>query len=313
VALQPMATTVFDSINTALIATMKGLTAFMESPVLPEIGKAFGVYFGLMATSITDAWKIVEPIFAILIDTIKVVSDLLTGNWQGAWNAAGAVVSNFGKLLIAVPKAIYDNIMGPFIGALGLIGGFPGRVGAALGALPAVVVGAFTSAFGAVAAGVEGALGGLWSVVGGIPNRVKNGIGDAYHILYNAGADVVRGFIDGIGSLAGAVTAKIESVIKAPINAAKSLLHLGSPSKLFVGFGRDTMQGYINGLTSMQSAVGKAMNVALPTDLPTLTGGTTAAGARGPAVVIQHADFHDEADLEALLRKAAFATTAGVL
>jgi len=176
-----------------------------------------------------------------------------------------------------------------------------------------ILVSPIVSAAGAVVS----AWNSVISFFAGLPGAILRAIGDLGGLLYGAGQAVVQGFLNGIGSLAGAVADKIKSVVTAPINAAKSVLGIGSPSTVFAQMGRDTVQGYINGIAQMSGAVQPAIAAAMPA-IPSLSsaGGSAAGGgattvAAGPAVHIENATFTDDADLEMLMRKTAWAVRTG--
>jgi hypothetical protein len=61
--------------------------------------------------------------------------------------------------------------------------------------------------------------------------------------------------ISGMGSLAGSLISKAESIVSGVPGAVKKLLHIGSPSKVFYDIGVDTMQGMIDGISAQQDNV----------------------------------------------------------
>jgi len=66
------------------------------------------------------------------------------------------------------------------------------------------------------------------------------------------GGAIVGGLIDGIKSMAGSLVSAATGVINDAIGAAKRLLGIGSPSKLFMGFGADMMTGMGQGIQLFQ-------------------------------------------------------------
>lgn len=84
-----------------------------------------------------------------------------------------------------------------------------------------------------------------------LPGRIRNALGNLGGLLVNAGADIVRGLINGmlgqIGSLISAAS-RIASTVK---NSIAGALDINSPSVVMKGLGEDTMEGYINGIEQL--------------------------------------------------------------
>lgn len=66
--------------------------------------------------------------------------------------------------------------------------------------------------------------------------------------MVSAGADLIRGMINGIKNMAGSLVSAAKGVVSGAINAAKSLLKIHSPSKVFKEIGGYTMEGMAIGL-----------------------------------------------------------------
>lgn len=84
---------------------------------------------------------------------------------------------------------------------------------------------------------VPSVLSGIGSLLQNIWNEITN------FDLVGAGVDLIQGFIDGIGSMAGAVVDAIGSAVGGAIDGALGLLGIASPSKVFREIGQFTMQG----------------------------------------------------------------------
>lgn len=82
----------------------------------------------------------------------------------------------------------------------------------------------------------------------GLPGKIKSGIGSLASLLVSAGGDLIRGLINGIKNMAGAAVDAAKNVVGSAVDGAKSLLGIGSPSKVFMEIGEDTMAGWRIGL-----------------------------------------------------------------
>lgn len=68
--------------------------------------------------------------------------------------------------------------------------------------------------------------------------------------LYNAGQQVLQGFINGIKSAIGGVISTISGAASSAISAAKGILHINSPSLVFHEIGLGVMEGFANGIAA---------------------------------------------------------------
>lgn len=99
----------------------------------------------------------------------------------------------------------------------------------------------------------------ILTVIRGIKGKVVGAIGQAWNWLKGAGRDVIRGFINGIKSMAGALIGAIKSTITDKLPGfVKKALGIGSPSKLFKQYGRWTVEGLALGLKDTGGLVSKA-------------------------------------------------------
>ena len=135
-----------------------------------------------------------------------------------------------------------------------------------------------------------------------LPGRLVGFFTELPGKLYNLGRDMIQGLIDGIGSLASAVTNKVKEVVTAPIDKAKSLLKIGSPSRVFAEMGRDTVAGYIQGIEQMANRVEPALSGALT---PSASYGGL-GGDAGPAVQIGEVNLSKEVEVEEFTRQLAW-------
>jgi phage-related protein len=145
--------------------------------------------------------------------------------------------------------------------------------------------------FGKVKDGAARIFGGLKDF---IVNKVKaagEGIGRLASGFFNVGVEIIKGLIRGVGRMAQAVINKVKNIVTGAKNAAKRLLGIGSPSKVFAGFGQAVGQGFIDGVEGMARPIARAVEdtmgarvQAAGTDLAaSLTSGGAVVGARGLA------------------------------
>lgn len=97
----------------------------------------------------------------------------------------------------------------------------------------------------------------------GLRNAITGGFADVSPVVVRDGTSLGENLADGMAvgiasGQSGVVNAAIEMARRA-YNAAKDFLWIGSPSKLFAALGKDTAQGYIDGIAAMKASVQAAM------------------------------------------------------
>jgi phage-related protein len=184
---------------------------------------------------------VVETTMAAIKDVIAIILDAISGNWSGVWK-------DIQKLLDDVWKGI-QSAVGDYLNSL------KDLLSTAWDDVKATA----KAAWDGLKTAIEDAVSGLLDELKKLPGQMLDAIGDLSQLLFDAGAKVIQGFIDGIHS-------KVDDVK----GAAKYITdHLtswkGPPEKdaqLLYGAGQLTMQGYIDGIVSkipdVKSALGRA-------------------------------------------------------
>ena len=154
--------------------------------------------------------------------------------------------------------------------------------------------------------GAANMIGGLVSFFGGLPGRIMGAIGGFGSLLYNSGRDLINGLINGAGSLLSNIgnffLDKVPGWIKEPF---KKALGIHSPSTVFAGFGKNTVQGLVNGITgakglitSAMGSVSKAVSTGLSvTASPTITANVGSDNTLTPAVATGTASTPSTVDI----------------
>lgn len=166
-ALQAFAKTAQETIGPylpGLIATAKEAFAALGlaisavvgvvAPVLGVLAKAFLAAFGpILLTMLRVMVAQVTGVLQVITNVLRFLAALLTGDWAGAWKAAGSVVMSVIKAIGGIVEAVFPGITG-----------FVGRM----------------------VTGVTGWLQGkLFDVLRGVIDKVK-GVSDAFFRLYDA-------------------------------------------------------------------------------------------------------------------------------
>jgi len=128
-----------------------------------------------------------------------------------------------------------------------------------------VIVGWFVDTFNRVRQAVADGISGAISFVAGLPGRILAAIGNLGSLLYNAGADIVRGLWEGIQSLGSWVADKVRGFINQFVpGPVRRLLGIESPSKVFAEIGANTVEGFAVGFGLRARQLDGALTLPLP-------------------------------------------------
>lgn len=211
--------------------------------------------FNFIKTFITAAWNAIKAVTSAVWNAIK---------------AAVSAVLNAIKTVITTYFNAYKAVITTAIGVIKSV------FTTGFNALKGIV----TTAFNAVKGAISAAIGGIKSAVTAIINAIK-GVFKGTNFA-SLGSDLIRGFIGGIRAMASRAGDAAKEVAQAAVNKVKSILHIGSPSKLFRQFGKWTVEGLAIGLEGTQkvksAAAGMAQDVANSFGSPVLSAATVGAG-----------------------------------
>jgi phage-related protein len=157
-------------------------------------------------------------------------------------------------------------------------------------------------AWGAIRNAVSSGVSSVVDFVANLPGRILGFFGNFGNLLYSAGADLLRGLMNGISSMVGAMIGRAQQIGRDILNGVKGALGISSPSKEMAKLGVFAGQGLVIGLESMTAQITAAAEAAsrglltgsgngLSTTL-NLTGASANAGtAGGGAVVFQQTNI----------------------
>lgn len=204
--------------------------------------------FTNLLTIVRGALQIVRGIFMTF-------GALLKGDWRGVWNGIKTILSGAWKVIVSLVRQ-GGTILKGVLSAAGI-------------ALKAVASAIWAGVKAAFAAGVTASI----DAVRGLQGKAVSALRGASTWLVSVGADIVRGLISGIGSLAGSVTSALLGLLPAPLRKFAHKLGINSPSRVFMGYGENIVDGLILGVHNRQSQA--------ETSIAGLADGLVAPGTRG--------------------------------
>lgn len=207
VALAP----VIQAFAVGFAGAVRALTPVLVS-VIPVVGRVAGVLASLAGGTLNQ----------LVIPALRVVAQLLSGNFSGAWRTAQRAVASAGQSMASVGRTVLTAVSG------------------ALSSLAGVV---------------RTRIGEVVTTLRGLPGRARAALGNASGILVSVGRDIVAGLARGIAGGIGVVTSAARNLASSALNAAKSALGIASPSKRFAAVGKDVGRGFISGLTGTATQI----------------------------------------------------------
>jgi phage-related protein len=274
------------SVFRAGIGSLKGLWGGLWTNIKSVGSSALNALKGLVSGALNG-----------IKGTVQGAVSAYLGLWKSLFSTLGSVAANGWMVLRSAFGGALAAIRTVVSGALSAIGG------------------AFRSAFSGIASTVSGAISGVIGTLRSLPGAVMGAVKGAGGWLKSAGADVIRGFISGITSMAGRVVSAIRNTITDKLPGfVKDALGIASPSKVFADLGKWTGMGFVEGVEGTERAAQRAMSSVVAPPPPSTLGasasyGSAAAGASqgGPLVQFGDVTLREEVDVDVLAHRMGFA------
>ena len=272
-----------------------GITSLVTS-VITQLPTILMSLLGLVVSGITSFVSSIAAQLPVILPQLAqaamtaingLVTQLLTNLPTYVGQMVQAAIQLFQGIVQAIPQVIPMVVAGITELVHNVLTNLPSFLGQMIDAAVTLFNGIVT----AIPQVVPAVLDGIAQLLQNIWNEITS------FDLIGAGADLIQGLIDGIASMGGAVLDAIGGVVGGAIDWAKSLLGIGSPSKLFRQFGDWTMQGLALGIEDGAGDALGAMSGVMTdiTDMsPTLTVGYATTGyAAMPTVAPAYATGAD--------------------
>lgn len=247
--------------------------------LLPVLAQALiGMLPGLVNAAIELFLALVEGVIQIVPDLINAVLQLLPELINTLLSMLPELISSAITLFLGIVMGIAGALPQILAAVLRIL---PQLISTLLQMIPQLITAAITLFLGIVqglAQAIPSILGAIWKL---IPQLV-NALISAAPQMVTAGKQAIQGFIDGIASMARTVFNAAVNVVKGAIDGVKNFLGIGSPSRLLRGFGKNTMEGYIEGVDALADDAQKALVAATtPPPIAPMTASLSALGRPG--------------------------------
>lgn len=265
-----------------LIVQMAALTVEMLDKLMPIIQPLIDLILRLVNTGLAI---LVFQISTIVVPAIRILVNLLQGDFSGAWQGAKDIVTNvaakIGEVIGAMKERVLDHLRGLAVSAQEKVREIRDKL----------------------SQGFSEMRDRAREIVGQIPGILQSALAGAANILFGAGADIIRGLINGIRGQIPSLREIAREAAGAVTDSVKGLLGIHSPSRVMMEVGADTMEGFRIGIADaipdlrqeLQGVAALAPSFAMP-DGSTLQLPQFSAGAPvvqvylGNELINQHVD-----------------------
>lgn len=241
-AISAWTSTIWNAITNYLSDVWKGIQVIFDKAlrwIADKTGTDFETLKSRIDSAINQAKSIIERVWAYIKNTFKNALDflkaLVKGDFEGMKNAIKNQMRNTRENLIS----IWSNIRAKVREAVRNI------------------LDAVRDRFEQLKQSVRDKMEQVRTNVRNAWDRVKNFLRGIN--LRSIGRNIIQGLIDGIGSMANRLVNKAKKVVNDAINAAKNLLGIRSPSRVFMEIGEFTGEGFAIGIERMRNTVSDAI------------------------------------------------------
>lgn len=241
VALVALVIANWDTVSSATSKAWTAISKFVNdaaTKILGYIQDKFPALYKVIMSAMQNAQKIVTAVWdyikSTFENTLSFLKALVKGDFQGMKDA----ISNQMEASKTLIATIWSAIKSYF------------------GTVISEIVSTVKTKFSDLVSAVQSKMSEVKSKVQEAWNNVKSYLQGIN--LFSIGANIIKGLVSGIKSMAGSVVSAAKNVVGNAISAAKSLLKIHSPSRVFKGIGQYTGEGLVIGMNNMKSAVSKA-------------------------------------------------------
>jgi phage-related protein len=242
------------------------LAVIQVLPPLIQLATALAPFVSLMIAALAPVnqfaaeiikWIAINAVVPVIQNVVGALTSIISVVVRVLNSVRGFVTSVVG-FFISLRASVVGAVAGLVASVVGFFLSLPGRARGAVSSIVGLLTGVFSSAKAAVISQVTSLVTSAVSLVRSLPGRARAALGGVSGLLRSAGADLIRGFIEGVKSQAGAIASAAKSVVSGAISSAKSALGIASPSKVFAEIGKFTGQGFIKGLLGTEADIKRA-------------------------------------------------------
>jgi len=273
--------------STALLSVVGVVVAVVAALALIGVGLVMAYNkFDWFKNAVDATWAWIKNAWNVALTFIKGLVSTIMSEVSALFGDQLAKIKAFwtdnGELIMKFVNSFMSTVMNDIQAGMQFIRGvfqviwpiISGLVKIAWGIIKTAVNNGVDIVLGLVEAGMkllEGDWSGAWEAIEQIGKDIWSNIEDFFRNvdLFSIGSDIIQGLLDGLGSMAGAITRKVKSLASLVPDGLKDFLGIHSPSRLirdqvgkFIPLG--LAEGITNSLGSVRKAVGNMSVTAVP-------------------------------------------------
>lgn len=212
---------------------------------------------------------VIQGVMTIIAGVIRTVLALIRGDWSGAWNGIKQIAKGAGQVIVAIVK------------------GWSKLAVAALRLAWNLAVAATRAAWNALKSAVSSGVSRVVGFVRSLPGKIRSAIGNLGSLLWDAGAALIRGLINGITSKLSELWGKVSGIagkiksLKGPLD--KDAILLRPAGEAIIGGLMQGIGAQLGPLYSQVSGIAPRLAQLAPTASLALAGPQLAGAPRGAA------------------------------
>jgi len=218
----------FTLIKTVIGAVARFLVTAWQSAVDAVKGAIKGVQTGwdtvtgAVKTAVTTVTNWLETKWRNAVDAVKTIIKGVENKWDDAVTAIRNAVTEVTGFLETKWRNAVETVKG-------IISGLESKAGEVLN-------------------GVKSKIGQVWETFRTLGTKIQGMLAGAGTWLFSIGADIIRGLLNGISSMAGSLLNKAHELANKVTDAFKGAFKSHSPSRVMVDIGKDVMGGLKKGM-----------------------------------------------------------------
>lgn len=229
----------------------------------------WSVWGGTITRIARRIWKanktIIREALKIIRQLIRTATAVLRGDWSAAWKAFKKILRSAWAIIRTVVRSGVRNVFDSFTPIRTRLRDLWRNIWARIREI------------------VRDSVATVILFIRTLPSRIIAALGNTRGTLFSAGWNLIRGMVDGVVSAVGGLIDSVRSAVSRAVSAARGLLGIRSPSKVFMGIGEDVASGLAIGISQGAKGVRTAAGMLTDATIPSVVGAPAVGG--GPIVV----------------------------
>lgn len=224
------------------------------------LGQSLQSHFSQFCSAIASVWgafwqglcDVCSTIWNAICSAVQAAIGVLTSVIQAQMNAIKSIWDAIWNSICTVAQTIWGQIQNIIQAAISIVSSL---ISAALSAIQGdwdsawnSVCDALQTAWDTITEAVSAGIDIVVEFFVNLPGQILDALASLASDLFNIGSNAIQGLLNGINSMVGAVLNTLQNLASQAISIVSSILHIGSPSKVFADIGEFVMQGMDNGL-----------------------------------------------------------------